>query len=445
MRLLLLLLSLVATASCCDDGDDLTTVFPHNWDRFWLSGQANIIFQGHPGFPALYSGPQSLKATGEHATSRVFSLYTGVRVFHRTEVLFDLESAQGRGISDAFGLAGFTNLDVVRNPTLGAAPYVARFMLHHVIALSSENVESERTFLSLAPELPKRRLDFRIGKIGIVDFFDVNDVGGDSHLQFTNWTVDNNGGYDYAADTRGYTYGALIEYDQPRFAVRFGEALMPKVANGIKLDWNLRNSHAENLELEFTPEPFHDRKTAIKFLTYFNHANMGDYREAIRAFLARVDPRPDITAHRHPGRLKEGVGLNFAQELTPVWRVFLRAGWNEGRHESFAYTEVNNTIAFGVDVKGDRWKRKLDKIGSAFASNGLSDDHREYLRLGGFGFLLGDGTLTYGRETIWESYYTAHLWRGVFASGLLQFITNPGYNRDRGPVWVPGTRLHVEF
>jgi len=36
------------------------------------------------------------------------------------------------------------------------------------------------------------------------DFFDMNDVGTDSHSQFLNWTVDNNGAYEYAADTRGY-------------------------------------------------------------------------------------------------------------------------------------------------------------------------------------------------------------------------------------------------
>lgn len=425
--------------------DPPTTVFSHS-DKspFWVSGQANIIFQAHPDFFALYSGPNSLRSQGEHAISRVFTLYTGVAL-NNIELLFDVESASGRGISDAFGLAGFTNLDVVRNPSLGSKPYIARIMIRQIVPLSHEPVESERTPLSLATQLPKRRIEFRLGKMGTVDFFDGNVVGSDSHLQFTNWTIDNNGAYDYAADTRGYTYGAILEYQQPRFGVRFGEMLMPKVANGIDLDWNLRRSHAENLELEFRPTLLPKRKSTLRLLGYLNHANMGSYGEAIQAFLAGKDPAPDIELHRHPGTKKHGFGLNLDQELRQTWRAFFRAGWNEGKHESFAYTEVNSSVAFGTDLRGDRWKRKLDRVGSAFCINGISDDHREYLRLGGHGFLLGDGTLRYGRELIWESYYTAHLWRGVFGSGQLQYIVNPGYNQDRGPVVVPGMRLHVDF
>lgn len=426
-------------------GDPPTTVFNHS-DKspFWLSGQANIIFQAHPGFPALYSGPNSLRSQAEHATSRVFTLYTGVSL-KNTELLFDVESAGGRGISDALGLAGFTNLDVVRNPSLGSKPYIARIMIRQIVPLSHERVESERTPLSLASQLPKRRIEFRIGKMGTVDFFDANAVGSDSHLQFTNWTIDNNGAYDYAADTRGYTYGAIVEYQQPRFGVRFGEMLMPKVANGIDLDWNLRRSRAENLELEFRPTLLHKRKSVVRVLGYLNHANMGSYREAIEAFLAGKDPVPNIELHRHPGTMKHGFGLNLEQELSETWRAFFRTGWNEGKHESFAYTEVNSSVAFGLDLRGDRWKRRFDRVGSAFCVNGISKDHREYLRLGGHGFLLGDGTLRYGRELIWESYYTAHLWRGVFGSAQLQYIANPGYNQDRGPVVVPGMRLHVDF
>jgi high affinity Mn2+ porin len=161
--------------------------------------------------------------------------------------------------------------------------------------------------------------------------------------------------------------------------------------------------------------------------------------------LGGIDPRPDITVTRKPGTIKYGFGASVEQELNDFLRVFGRFGWNEGQHESFAYTEVDQTVEFGGDLGGKAWNRKFDRLGAAFVSNGISADHQEYLRLGGQGFLLGDGALTYGRETIFEGYYTAHLWRGVFASADLQYITNPGYNRDRGPVIVPGLRLHVEF
>lgn len=405
----------------------------------------NTIFQAHPAFRSKYSGPNSFKNENEHALSRVATLYLGWQPTHTTELLFDAEETGGRGLSDAFGLAGFTNLDVVRNPDLGAAPYIARLMLHQIVSLSNTSQEAERNFLSLATSLPERRLEFRVGKFGTADFFDVNEVGTDSHLQFTNWTVDNNGAYDYAADTRGYTYGAIVEYQSPHWGVRFGEMLMPKVANGIDLDWNLRRARAENLEFEFRPTLLRNRKTAIKPLVYLNHANMGSYREAINAFLSGHDVTPDVTAHRRQGTLKQGFGLNFEQELPASIRLYFRVGWNEGRHESFAYTEVNNTFTVGADISGERWHRKFDRAGLATVTNGLSRDHREYLALGGLGFLLGDGALNYGREKILESYYNFHVWRGAYLAALLQYISDPGYNRDRGPAIVPGTRLHVDF
>ncbi len=438
------LLGAIAAQETPDDKPQVT-IFPHGDSHFWISGQINFILQGHGRFPALYSGPNSLKNTSEHALSRALTLYTGVEVRRGTELLFDVEDLSGHGISDALGLGGFTNLDVVRNPDLGPKPYIARIMLHQTIALSRDQSEQEPTPFSISRMVPTKRLEIRIGKLSTVDFFDTNSVGSDSHLQFTNWTIVNNGAYDYAADTRGYTYGAIVEYQQPRFAARVGEMLMPKVANGINLDWNLLRAHSENAELEFRLSWLGSKATTIRALSYWNTANMGDYREAIAAFLRGIDPKPDITAHRHQGSLKYGFGFNFEQELPQHLRAFARAGWNEGRHESFAYTEVDNTFSFGIDVAGERGQRKLDKVGSAFAMNGLSSDHAEYLRLGGRGFLLGDGNLRYGRENIWETYYTVHIWRGVFASAQLQFISNPGYNQDRGPVWVPGTRLHVDF
>jgi carbohydrate-selective porin OprB len=154
---------------------------------------------------------------------------------------------------------------------------------------------------------------------------------------------------------------------------------------------------------------------------------------------------PDIEASRKQGRVKYGFGANIEQEIAKGITLFGRWGWNEGRHESFAYTEVDHTVEFGAGLSGSMWHRKFDRAGAAFASNGISKNHREYLALGGKGFLLGDGALTYGREQIFESYYTAHLWRGVFASFDLQYITNPGYNSDRGPVVVPALRMHLEF
>jgi len=423
-----------------------TTVFPHSETaRWWVSGQVNIVFQAHPDFHALYSGPNSLSARAEHATSRVLTLYTGYQLSKHTEALFDLESAGGRGISDALGMAGFTNVDVVRNPELGSKPYLARLMVHHVFALSAKEEDAERTPTSILTKLPERRFELRAGKMSLADYFDVNSVGSDSHLQFLNWTAVNNGAYDYAADTRGYTVAAMAEYQDHNWGVRFAEALMPKVANGPKLDYNLLRARAENIELEFRPELRKEKKTVIRVLSFINHADMGSYREAVQAFLAGADPQPNIEAHRRQGRIKYGFGLNAEQEITKTVRVFGRLGWNEGQNESFAYTEVDQAAEAGADWRLERWRRPSDKIGAAFITNGISRLHQLYLALGGNGFLLGDGRLTYGREDIIETYYNAHLWRGVYVSPGLQWAAHPGYNQDRGPVVVPGLRLHLEL
>lgn len=422
------------------------TLLPHPADtRWWLSGQANFIFQWHGAFTSPYQGQNSLRPDHEDALSRLLTLYTGLRIAPRTEVLFDVESAGGRGISDALGLAGFTNLDVVRNPTLGSTPYVGRLFVHHTIALSTETVAVDRGPLSLASEVPARRIDIRAGKFGTADWFDLNGPGSDSHLQFTNWTADNNGAYDYAADTRGYSVGIEAEYQAPTWAIRFAEMLMPTVANGIDYDWNIAEARAENLEFEVRRGLMAGRPGTVRALAYLNHANMGSYAEAIDAWRTGIDPRPTIENHRQPGRTKPGVGVNLEQTVADGIRVFGRWGWNEGHHESFAYTEANRAVELGADVRGDRWRRGNDKAGAALMVNALSSDHREYLADGGLGFLLGDGRLTYGTERIVETYYTARLHAGIFASAALQWIVNPGYNEDRGPVLVPGLRLHLEF
>jgi len=426
--------------------DPAVTMFPHSETaRYWISGQTNIIFQYKPSFHAKYTGTNSLRPEAQDATSNVSTLFLGYQLRNTTEVFFDLEEASGGGLSDALGLAGFVDLDVVRNPLLSKVPYMARAMLRQIIPLGSEKVETERGPLALASELPMRRIEIRAGKLGVADFFDNNDVGSDSHFQFMNWTVDNNGAYDYAADTRGYTYAVMTSYYDRNWSVQFAEGLMPKVANGPDLVWNLHQARAENVEFQLHPKLFGSRTTTIRLLNFVNHANMGVYRNAINNYLAGLTPTPEIAAHPLRTTIKYGFGVNLEKMFAHNVRGFARWGWNEGQHESYAYTEVDQTWAVGADLAGDRWHRKLDRVGAAFVSNGVSRDHQRYLQLGGLGFLLGDGGLNYGRENIFEAYYNAHVWRGLFISPNVQHINNPGYNRDRGPVLVGSMRFHLEF
>ena len=425
---------------------DPESMLPHfKSTRFWLSGQANFIFQTHPDFHADYSGPHSLSADYEKATSRVMTLYTGVRINDSTELLVDIEEAGGSALSQGFGLAGNTDLDIVRNPALSKEPYLGRGMIHKVFALSKDKIENQRSFLSLFDELPRRRLEIRFGKFSMPDFFDLNSVGTDTNFQFINWSVDNNGSWDYAADTRGYTVGAVADYEDRNWGFRFSEALMPKVANGIDLVWRPWQVHAENYEYELRHGVIPKKAGVVRLLAYTNYANMGVYRDANTQFAQGIVKVPDITNHPWHVTRKYGFGINVEQDLTRNFTAYARWGWDNGRTESFAYTEIDSTFNQGIGAKGALWHRKQDRAGIAFVSNGIKKDHQVYLADGGQGFLLGDGGLRYGRENILESYYTLHVWRGIYLAPGAQHINDPGYNRDRGPVVVPSFRAHVEF
>ncbi len=440
----------VAEPSADQPSDDaLLTMFPHSeTSRYWISGQANVVFQWHPAFFARYSGTNSLTPEAQSSTTHVLTLYTAYQLTQTTEVIADVEDATGGGIGNAFGLAGYTDLDAVRTVSgipLAKSPYLARLMVRQIIPLSSERISAERGPLGLATSLPARRIEIRVGKFDLVDFFDVNSAGSDTHLQFLNWTVDNNGVYDYAANTRGYTDAAMLEYDDHSWTVRFAEAMMPKVANGIHLDADLARARSENLEGEWRRNFLPGRAGVVRVLTYLNHANMGNYREAIDEFLEGQTTTPNIIDARRQGRHKYGFGLNFEQDLAPQFGIFARLGWSDGRNESFAYTEVDRTTEGGAYFRGAAWRRRYDRAGAVFTINGISGDHARYLALGGLGFLLGDGGLSYGGEKIFETYYTAHIWRGIFASFDLQHINDPGYNEVRGPVLVPALRAHIDF
>ena len=431
------------------------TLFPHSdRSRYYIEGQANIIFQAHGPFHSPYESVNSFLGRGEYKTSLLGTLFLGFQLNPHprfaTDILYDEESSGGRGISEALGLAGFTNLDVVRNPSLGSIPYTARVQLHQVIGFSRKLANSERTAYSLATKLPAQRLELHIGRMSLPDFFDQNAIGSDSHLQFMNWTTDNQGAWDYAADTRGYTYAVVTEYvDETRaFTARAAIALMPTVANGTDLEWNLHRASGQNYELELRHgllEPLTKHKGAVRLLGFTNRANMGTYRVQNQLAFA-AGTAPVITAHAFTVSTKYGLGLNLEQELNSNLRAYGRFGWNEGQHESYAYTEVDQSISGGLDLKAAAFShRQFDKLGLAFVSNAIKRDHQAYLALGGLGFLLGDGRLRYAREDILEAYYNLHVTHGIYYALDAQYVTHPGYNQDRGPALVESVRMHVDF
>jgi hypothetical protein len=433
----------------------ILSMAPHSErSRYWVSGQANSILQIHGHFHSPYEGTNSLINDFEAKASEVATLYLGYQLFsntrYNTDLIVDFENAGGRGISQALGLAGQTNLDVVRNPNLSTVPYLARGEIHQIVGLTDEMTDQDRGPLALATKVPLRRFEIRAGKMTLPDTFDVNSVGTDSHLQFTNWTIDNNGAWDYAADTRGYSVGGILEYDDRNWSARYGIFAMPTVANGITLDWAFSRANGQNWEFElrkgfFAPLLNPKREGAVRVLSFMNHVHMGNYRESVQQYLSGQIATPDIKQTERNGAVKYGFGLNTEQEVTESLRLFGRFGWNEDQHESFVYTEVGQTILFGGDYAGQRWHRLNDKVGVAFVSNAIKRDHQNYLHYGGLGFLLGDGNLNYRREDIAEWYYNAHLWRGFYSAVGGTYIDHPGYNCDRGPVYVTTVRMHIDF
>ena len=128
------------------DDQENPAVFSHHLiaDRIWISGQANFIFQAHTPFHSPYAGPNSFQIRVETtALSRVLTLYTGIKLARWTEFVFNAEEAGGKGLSEALGIAAFTNLDVVRNPTLGQDVYAARYFIHQTFPLTADRVEEQ--------------------------------------------------------------------------------------------------------------------------------------------------------------------------------------------------------------------------------------------------------------------------------------------------------------
>jgi hypothetical protein len=244
-------------------------------------------------------------------------------------------------------------------------------------------------------------------------------------------------------DVRGYTWGWVHEIHTRNWSFRYASAAMPRVANGLRFDRRLLRNRGDVFEGEYRYSMRRHAGT-IRVLNYENHSNAGNYAEAIR--LAELGgATPDVTATRRNGTLKYGFGLNMEQEVTKEIGIFGRLGWNDGKTESFAFTAIDRLATAGVSITGQRWHRPFDTVATEFTAGGISGVHALYLARGGYDFLIGDGRLRYVPECISETYYSARVLPGVFASFDLQHVSNPAYNRDRGPVWIPSIRLHVEL
>ena len=426
-----------------------------NWS---IHFQQTVIPQHKPKINAPYSGEFSLSDSSETQTSLTTTIFLGRRLWKGAAVFYNPELAGGSGLSQARGIAGFTNGECFRigNPT--PTIYIARLFFRQDFALfgdddtgkanKSKIVEGEKHAYpvatqqdaanSIGGERPANRFTISIGKFSIADYFDNNSYAHDPRSQFMNWALMSTGGWDYPANTRGYTWNVVAELVRENWAVRAASSLVPTYANGPDLNWNWANNQSNTLEFEKSTK-FFGKEGKLRTLAFYTTTYMGSYAEAIKM------TNPDVTLTRINGRTKYGFGLNYEQELSDETGMFLRASWNDGNNETWAFTEIDHSISGGF-VKDNLFGRKKDRLNVGFALNGISDLHRQYLAKGGYGFIIGDGKLpNYGLETIFEINYNAKITDWLSVTPDYQLVINPAYNQDRGPVHAFALRFHTEF
>jgi high affinity Mn2+ porin len=426
---------LLTLTICLTAGLAAQTVADQRWD---VRAQATSIGQYHGSFTAPYSGELSLASHPEAEVSLTSTMFFGLRLARDTYLYCNPEIAGGRGFSGVTGIANFPNGEMPRVSAATPKPYLARLYVTQDVALGDEREAVESDDNQLGGHRPLRRYSVTMGRFTLTDFFDNNRYSHDPRTQFMGWAAMYNGAWDYPADTRGYTWAWMHELHMRRWSLRYASAAEPRVANGLRFDRRLLRDRGDVFEGELRFEP-NGHSGAVRALAYINHADAGTYAEA-----AKLSP-PDITATSRVGTAKYGFGLNVEQELRRNVGVFGRFGWNDGKTQSFAYAIIDRQASGGVSVNGALWKRPDDTAATMIAATGISGVHGLYLANGGYDFMIGDGRLNRGAEVTWESYYSAQIVKGMYATLAVHSIHNPAYNRDRGPVLVGTFRLHVEW
>lgn len=412
-------------------------------EREWwsLHFQSTAATQYHPSFFAKYSGQNSLSPDAESATAFVSTIYADVRLWPGAELLFNPEMSGGKGLSKTLGVAAFPSGIVYRVGDPAPAVYLARLAISQTFGLGGGRVTIAGGPNELAGTRDKNQLAITVGRLSVADVFDANVYAHDPTDRFFNWALFASGAWDYPADTRGYTYGILADLTVNWWSARAGFALVPKYANLAQMDWRLDKSHGLMAEYE-ARYSIGKRRGAWSLLAFHNTARMGSYQQVLDNPAAYGN---NIAATRADGRTKYGAALSVEQQITHGLGAFVRVSANDGASESWAFTEIDRSLAFGAIQNGELWKRERDEAGVAVVVNGLSPQHRRYLEGGGSGFILGDGGLRYGPEIVSDVYYKVRLADFVSFTGLYQPIINPGYNMDRGPVHVFTGRLRVAF
>lgn len=420
-------------------------------EQFAWHAQATYIYQYKPEFAADYIGLNSLRTQAEERNTLTATLYAGLRLWKGAAIFVNAEAAGGNNLSGGFGMAGGSNGDGMRVTQASPRAYIARAYLRQTFALRNtwarsrgvlNTVEQYSAPNQLAGYEPKNYLRLYAGKLALNDLFDNNAYTSTPRRHFMNRALMNNGAWDFAADTRGYTYAFVAELCLGKMNYKAAVAAIPEKPDDLILNADPAKGYALNGEISRQIK-IAGRAGNIRLLGYLNNTPSGYYSTAVKS-AQLTGYAPNVFANTG-NTYKYGFGLNYEQSLSDMLGLFARLGWNNAETAAWSFADIDQTASVGLTANGGKWKRAGDNCGIAFVANAISPEHRRYLALGGRDLLIGDGALNYAPEMIGEVYYSLKLSKkkSMWLSGDYQYCINPAYNADRGPVHIISARLHV--
>ena len=409
-------------------------------DRFAFHGQTTFLAQYAFPFRSPYRGQNSLSPNHGRETADV-TFYAGARLWQGAEFWINPEIDQGFGLSGTRGVAGFPSGEAYKVGESTPYKRLPRMFVRQTIDLGGETQRVEPGINQFAASQTADRIVITVGKFSVADIFDTNKYAHDPRTDFMNWALVDTGTFDYAADAWGFTYGTAAEWYQGAWTLRAGVFDLSAVPNSGRLDPGFKQFQSI-VELEHRHQ-IGEQPGKIAVTGFLTRGRMGRFDDAVKLSQLTGDPADTALVRRYTSR--SGVSLNLEQQISSDLGVFARAGIASGGVEPYEFSDIDRTLAAGMSLSGKQWGRPDDTVGIAGVVNGISDAHKAYFIAGGLGILAGDGQLPNpGPEKIAEIYYSFPIanWRATLD---YQFIANPAYNRDRGPVSVIGTRLRAQF
>jgi high affinity Mn2+ porin len=414
-------------------------------------GEYTFVWQGYPAFRSPYQGLQSLPGSGQGRETNDAILAVGLKLWQGAEVWIDPEIDQGFGLADTHGVAGFPSGDSYK---LGFDyPYarVNRYFYRQVIDLGGDTVKVDADFNQFEESQTANRIVLTVGKFYQMDIFDTNKYANNPKTDFLNWSVINNGAYDFGSDAWSDTYGVAAEWYQGNWALRgglFDMAQTPAdVGGNSALAYGL-SPYFHNFQMVGEAEyrySLWNQPGKVKVTGFLIRGDMGNYEQGIALSQATGLDVSDAVAAVRTYQSRPGILFNFEQQVMENVGLFGRAGWADGQVEAWNNTDIDQTAELGLSFSGKIWNRPDDSIGVAGVINGISAAHAAFFADGGYGIVCGDGALRYEPEEILETYYRYTLSHNSAVSVDYQFVNNPCYNADRGPVNIFAGRFHWQF